>query len=98
MKIGTITQPNQKGQIVIPKQMREKLKITHSSMLNLILRENVIYIYPIEEVITKTNREISYLELLKKTQGSWSKENWVGLRKKRRKIELGASTKRKQQW
>lgn len=98
MKIGFITQPNQKGQIVIPKQIREKLKITHSSMLNLILRENVICIYPVEEVITKTNREISYIELLKKTQGSWLKENWGELSKKRRKIELGASNKRKQQW
>lgn len=98
MKIGTIAQPNQKGQIVIPKQIRERLKITSSSVLNLILRENAIYIYPVEEVITKAGRETSYLELLKKTQGSWSKENWDELRKKRRRIELSASNKRKQPW
>lgn len=36
-----------------------------------------------------------YLEILKRTQGAWVREAWNVLRKKRRKIELAASGKRK---
>ena len=98
MKVGIITKPNQKGQIVIPKKMREALGIDVNVFLNLILRGNGIYIYPVEEVITKVEKENSYFEILQKTQGSWSAEDWNLLRKKRRKIERDASKGRKQRW
>lgn len=98
MKVGVITKPNQKGQIVIPKKMREVLGINDNVALNLILRGNGIYIYPVEEVVAKGERESSYLEILQKTQGTWRKEDWGTVRKKRRKIELTASKKRKQAW
>jgi AbrB family looped-hinge helix DNA binding protein len=45
MNIGTITKPNQKGQIVIPKAMRDKLHITEHVPLNIIARGRGIYIY-----------------------------------------------------
>lgn len=98
MKVGMIANTNQKGQIVIPKQMRKALGIEAGMALNLLLRGNGIYIYPVEEVITKTEGETSYLEILQKTQGAWRNEDWNSLRRKRRMIELKASQKRKQVW
>lgn len=98
MKIGTIAKSNQKGQIVIPKEMRKALGIDANISLNLILRGNGIYIYPVEEVITKTEGESSYLKILQKTQGAWFQEGWDSLKKKRGKIELTASKNRKQAW
>ncbi len=98
MKVGTIATTNQKGQIVIPKKMRDILGIEPNIVLSLIVRGGGIYIYPIEEVITKAEKESSYFEILKKTQGAWAKENWDSLRKKRAKIELAASKKRKKAW
>lgn len=98
MKVGIITTPNQKGQIVIPKEFREQLGIENGVALNLILRGNCLYLYPVDEVITKVETESSYFEILKRTQGAWLKENLAFLRKKRKKIELKASLKRKKAW
>jgi AbrB family looped-hinge helix DNA binding protein len=98
MKIGIITKTNQKGQIVIPKAMREELGIDADVPLNLALKDNGIYIHPVNEVFASKRRESSYLDILKKTQGTWAKENWATLKKKRRKIELTASRKRKRKW
>ena len=98
MKVRIITKLNKKGQIVIPKEIREDLKINEETLLTLISRGRGLYLYPIEEVITKTEQESSYLELLKKTQGAWAKEDWPNLRKKRKHTELKASKKRKQSW
>ncbi len=98
MKVGVIAKPNQKGQIVIPKEIRDSLGIDSQVALNLIVRGNGIYIQPIEEVIIKTEKENSYLEVLRKTQGAWKKKDWGSLRKKRKKIELAASEKRKKAW
>lgn len=98
MKVGIITKPNEKGQIVIPKEMREILGIEPEMALNMILRGSGIYIYPIEEVITKGEKENTYLKILQKTQGIWAGDDWILLRKKRKKIELKASKKRRQVW
>ncbi|MBL7078284.1 AbrB/MazE/SpoVT family DNA-binding domain-containing protein [Candidatus Shapirobacteria bacterium] len=99
MKIGVISKTNEKGQVVIPKYMRRQLGITNEISLNFILRGEGIYIYPVEEVLTPAQADnASYLEILKFTQGSWAKENWEGLRKKRKKIEKEASEKRKRKW
>ncbi len=98
MKIGTITKTNQKGQIVIPKTMREELGIDAGVPLNLALKDNGIYIHPVDEVFASKGGESSYLDILEKTQGAWAKEDWTTLKKKRRKIELSASRKRKREW
>jgi len=98
MNLGNILTTNDKGQIVIPKEMRKALGINPDIALNLTLRGNGIYIYPIEEVITKLESESSYLSLLEKTKGSWEQEDWQGTRKIRRKIEEAASAKRKNLW
>ena len=98
MKIGTITKTNQKGQIVIPKAMREELGINAGVPLNLALKDDGIYIYPVDTVFAKKRGESSYLDILEKTQGTWAREDWTSLKKRRRKIELTASRKRKETW
>lgn len=98
MNVGTITRPNEKGQIVIPKEFRNTLGINVDVPLNLIMRGRGIYIYPITEVVSMVDAESSYLKILEKTKGGWGKENWYTVRGKRKKLELSASRKRKQQW
>lgn len=98
MKIGVITKPNSKGQVVIPKEMRDILGIDASINLNFILAGSGIYIYPVKEVLTKSEEESSYLNLLKKTKGTWAGEDWDKLSKVRSKLELKASGSRKDSW
>ena len=98
MKVGIIAKTNQKGQVVIPQKMRKALGIGAGTVLNLILAGRGIYLYPVEEVVTKTEKESSYLKILARTQGSWKKEDWESLGRRRRKVELLASKKRKKKW
>ena len=102
MNIGTITKPNAKGQVVIPKRFREELGINKDVLLNISLKGNGVYITPIKSVIPDVYTDSgSYLKLLEKTQGAWVSEDWNKydrLEKKRRKIELKASELRKKAW
>lgn len=98
MKIGSFTTPNDKGQIVIPKEIREALHINPTVTLNVILAGNGIYIYPVEEFLTKAEGESSYIKLLEKTKGTWKDEKWDTLKSGKSKIELAASTSRKNSW
>lgn len=98
MKIVNIAEPNEKGQIVIPKEVREALGITQNTPLNIVVRGEGIYLYPIVEVITKGEKENSYLKLLEKTKGSWQTEKWQTIRALRKKVELEASSKRRLKW
>ena len=52
MKIGYIVKPNSKGQIVIPQEVREELRINKNTNLNLFVDGKAIAMYPIKEVIT----------------------------------------------
>ena len=98
MKIGSFTTTNDKGQLVIPKDMRDVLGIDSSVTLNVILAGDGIYIYPVHEFITKAETESSYLQLLEKTRGTWSDENWDVIKQTRSKLELDASESRKTSW
>jgi len=99
MKIGIITEPNKKGQIVIPKEFRKVLGITSQTPLNLVLRGGGVYIYPIDEVLTKLESESSFLSILEKTQGAWADDkSWKRTEKRRRKIEQASSLRRKKAW
>lgn len=99
MKVGIITQTNKKGQIVIPKEIRDALGIAANIPLNVVLRGEGIYIYPIREVITDldTNNN-AYLKILEKTLGSWKQDSWKKTEQTRRKIEIRATTKNKKAW
>ena len=97
MKAGVVIKPNEKGQIVIPKEMRDALGIDSNIMLNLILAGKGIYIYPIKEIITNSETENSYAKLLEKTQGAWEdKED--PLVEKREQLELEQAAARKKPW
>ncbi len=72
MNIGNIVEPNNKGQIVIPQKVREALGISPQTLLNLVVRGKGIYVYPVDEVVTKMEGENAYLKLLEQTQGSWA--------------------------
>ena len=97
MNMTTITKPNQKGQIVIPKAIRDKLHITKDVPLSIGIRGNGIYISPLPENGGTMESKDAYAKILNKTQGTWT-ENWDMLKKKRRALELTASKKRKRVW
>lgn len=99
MKIGVITQTNEKGQIVIPKRIRDQLGITPQVPLNVVVSGQSVYLYPLRSVSQRSESDQeSYLSILKKAQGSWAAEDWGPLRKKRRAIELAASQRNKNAW
>ena len=98
MKVGTITTPNAKGQIVIPKKMREALGIDANRKVNIVMENNGIYIHPITQIITEGETESSYSKLLEKTQGAWAGDDWDETEAKRRKIELKASKRLRKPW
>lgn len=98
MNIGNIVEPNSKGQIVIPKTVRDALNITPQTLLNLVVRGNAIYLYPVDQIVTKAEGESAYLKLLEQTQGTWANDDWDKQYKKQRAIEIAASRKNKQLW
>jgi len=100
MKVGTITTPNQKGQIVIPQQYRVKLGITPQTPLNIMLRGGILYVYPVKEVIGAFDTELSYEQILKRTQGAWGPETKEDKKRavQKKKIGLSSSQRRKQAW
>lgn len=95
MKVGFITKPNYKGQIVIPKEIRDILHIDATVPLNMSVRGHGMYLYPITGVITDVDHEDSYQMVLIKTRGTWSEDKNFPNTKKRKR-ELAASQKRKQ--
>lgn len=97
MKVGSLINANDKGQIVIPKAMREHLGINSGVVLNIQLVGQGIYVYPVSEVIGKTEAESSYLQLLAKTRGAWAGPK-ARATKQRSALELQASAKRKRAW
>ncbi len=98
MKIGLFATANDKGQIVIPKEIRDILGIDINVTFSLTIAGNGIYLYPVEEFVTKAERESSYVNLLEKTKGSWKGEEWDEINKNRSLIELEASKLRKKPW
>lgn len=102
MKVGFITEPNSKGQIVIPKKIRDDLNIDENTPLNIRVVNDGIWVHPIREVVT--GQKLSYskkalLEALEKTRGIWADDKDFDKRyKARRTIELKASKERKRVW
>ena len=93
-----ITQPNAKGQIVIPKKFRDELDIDNNVQLALSLLGAGIYIRPIKDVVTAENYKKSFTEILEMTRGSWAGDDWPKTAARRRRIELAASKRRKAAW
>ncbi|OGK16223.1 hypothetical protein A2690_03220 [Candidatus Roizmanbacteria bacterium RIFCSPHIGHO2_01_FULL_39_12b] len=101
MKIGIITSPNEKGQIVIPKAYRDKLSITSEIKLNILLEDNFLSIYPIYTIASKPTiyENDAFLAVLKKTQGAWRKSNKTDKAEiKRNTYEFKETQKNKKLW
>lgn len=97
MNIGTIVTPNTKGQVVIPKKIRDGLGIEPGFALNLVVEGNGIHLYPVEGVITKI-KEDSRIKIWEKTAGAWAGDDWPKTEKRRRRTELEGSRRRKNAW
>lgn len=98
MKIGTITKPNSKGQIVIPRGMRDVLGINPEVPLNLVLMMDGIFLQPIKEVIGQTENNAQFLKILERTKGNWAGDDWVQTQRKRRVLEKKEARKRRKAW
>lgn len=99
MKVGYITRANTKGQVVIPKEYRQLLGIKDNISLNIIATSSGIFIHPVRSVVSDVTDKSSYVELLERTQGAWAGDSWPRTRKNRKKLELAAATRRRQeQW
>ncbi len=102
MNIGTIVTSNIKGQIVIPKKIRDQLNITENTALNIVDDGKTIYIHPIKEVTAISDFDNSaFYKILKKTQGAWADGDWDRYdreEKKRRKAEILATKRNKKAW
>jgi AbrB family looped-hinge helix DNA binding protein len=98
MNLGVISKTNSKGQIVLPKKFRDELGISDTVYLNLAIRGSGIYIHPIKRIVSEEEENKSFLDILNITRGSWAGDSWPETEKRRRKIELAASRKRKKAW
>lgn len=98
MNIGIISQTNEKGQIVIPKKIRDALGINKNVPLNIIQKDRGIYIHAVEIIQSQEEKNKAFLKILEKTQGTWAGDDWPETEKRRRKIELKASRRRKNAW
>lgn len=101
MNIGTIVTPNVKGQIVIPKKIRDDLNISAGQLLNIIVSNGGIHMYPVSEVITQEetdNKRESLMQILKGTRGILKGKSYYKNEKAMRKLELEEAKKRKQAW
>jgi AbrB family looped-hinge helix DNA binding protein len=99
MKIGKITTTNKKGQIVIPKKIRDQLSLNADVPINIFVRGNTICLKPIDKLLAKFESEEIYEKILQKTQGAWSEDKtWDETQKRREAIELDEAKKRKNQW
>lgn len=102
MNIGIIVTPNIKGQIVIPKKIRDGLNITKNTPLNIRVIDDGIYIHPITEVVTNAEEDKRHrvlLQILKETQGAWANDKEFDKRqKKMRKMEIAAAKRMRKPW
>lgn len=100
MKVSYLTSPNPKGQVVIPKVLRDALRISPETTLNMVPADGGLYLYPISEVVTEMENESAFMSLLKITQGAWGKETDQERKnaKKRVEVEKQAAQQRKAAW
>jgi len=94
----TISKPNAKGQVVIPKKIRDALGINAKMFLRISKIGDGVFMHPIADTHPSLERDSEFLRILKETQGAWAGDDWDRQAARRRKIELAASRRRKKAW
>lgn len=95
MKLGYITRPNVKGQIVIPRPLRRELGITPSVALNVVRWGDGLYLGPVTAVINAAAPGAgSYAHILAATKGAWGAKT-IAAKRGRRARELHAAQERR---
>lgn len=89
-----LTQPNLKGQIVIPKSLRDALGIDQHTPLAISRQGDGVFLAPIHDIITTKRTSSTYQTLLTQTRGAWGTE----LSDEKRTLEYKASIRRKKLW
>ena len=75
MQHPTTTKSNIKGQIVIPKKLRDKLGIGPETIIEITEQGRGFYVAPISgQAIRVGDGNKAWLEVLKRTQGAWGSE------------------------
>ena len=99
MKNITISKPNSKGQVVIPKEIRDELGINSNVDLKITSVGRSIFMYPVTRVMTSADTDMPFPKILEMTKGAWAndKEDLKKARQKRA-LELAASKRRKKAW
>lgn len=104
MKMIAVAQPNQKGQLVIPKKFRDHLGIDQNTYLKLTLSEHILSIVPIRSLetlsTTMSKDQTSYLKILQKTKGAWGQPTKSEKTRERkiRAAELKAARRNQTAW
>jgi len=103
MPINQIVVPTDKWQVTIPKKIRNSIALEKKTPLNVRSDNGEIIFTPIkmiakEDVWTEERRKKLY-QSLQEIKGIWANDkSWPKIRKRRKKIEIEASKKRRKEW
>ena len=104
MKSGKIVKANSKGQIVIPKEYRDRLGITSDVPLHVVPHGKSLLLYPIVDIPDPETQEFDRERLKKaldKTRGALAHIDWEEYdrqEREQRKLELKATREGKKPW
>lgn len=106
MNISKITTTNSKGQVVIPKSIRDKLGINQDVSLQIQIQGQGVYISLLNMDLVSQNNQDLELQILESTVGAWAdKAGWEEDKNEdthqlaqKQSLELAASAARKQAW
>lgn len=95
-----IAKVNTKGQLVIPAIYRKNLGIDSETFLEMRVKDGGINISPIQDILTDSDYEETFSNILKKTKGSWEKPSIkdISIEEEKNKLELKESKRRKSEW
>lgn len=98
--LNSIATSNAKHQVVIPGFARKALGITEPVQYFVtITPDQKITFEPFTDIqISQRAKNLSYLKILKSTQGAWAGDNWPETEAKQRKIELKAAKEARKAW
>ena len=85
---------------MIPKDYRDELDINQDTPVSIELKPGMMLVIPISGYYSKPAHTQTYTEILKETQGAWGSETRQEKldNKKRKELELKATTQMKKAW